>query len=304
MRALTERQVYLLETKDYGWEIVDPIHPDLIPVPFEEDVKKHGSHDQKTHGSWATGSVPTSITTSTNAIGQETQTITYGDIVIQRDKPGEVRSIEDNTRLNWTFRDGGDAMRFVSSRIMGIENASGIPKMIEGERDALIEGKKSPWKKVPEWISGAYTLMEDVHTAQKMPDVLHRGIRVDTNSSILNIKEGQVLELPLSATSTARKTADMYGGYAGSWEMPVFFTIAKGAKATPIRFSTLLDGSLVGEYVTQGKFKVVSVDKSSVVMENAWSSGMQSRASGAIEVVLEHTDTYSVDKGGYESIKP
>lgn len=286
------------------WDTFDANNPPKLIEDYDPLVLKHGTHDQKTHGSWATGSVPTSITTSTNAIGQETQTITYGDIVIQRDKPGEVRSIEDNTRLNWTFRDGGDAMRFVSSRIMGIENASGIPKMIEGERDALIEGKKSPWKKVPEWISGAYTLMEDVHTAQKMPDVLHRGIRVDTNSSILNIKEGQVLELPLSATSTARKTADMYGGYAGSWEMPVFFTIAKGAKATPIRFSTLLDGSLVGEYVTQGKFKVVSVDKSSVVMENAWSSGMQSRASGAIEVVLEHTDTYSVDKGGYESIKP
>lgn len=51
----TERQVYLLETKDYGWEIVDPIHPDLIPEPFEEEVLKHGSHEQKTHGSWANG---------------------------------------------------------------------------------------------------------------------------------------------------------------------------------------------------------------------------------------------------------
>jgi hypothetical protein len=49
--------VYLLETKDYGWEIIDPIHPDLIPEPFEEDVVKHqqGLHDQRTHGSWAGG---------------------------------------------------------------------------------------------------------------------------------------------------------------------------------------------------------------------------------------------------------
>jgi hypothetical protein len=44
-----------LETKDYGWEIIDPIHPDLIPEPLEEEVLKHGTHDQKTHGSWATG---------------------------------------------------------------------------------------------------------------------------------------------------------------------------------------------------------------------------------------------------------
>ena len=47
--------MFLLETKDYGWEIVDPIHPDLIPEPQIEDVLKHGSHDQKTHGNWATG---------------------------------------------------------------------------------------------------------------------------------------------------------------------------------------------------------------------------------------------------------
>ena len=53
-----ERQVYLLETKEYGWEIVDPIHPDLIPEPqVEEEFEKHlqGQHDQRTHGSWAGG---------------------------------------------------------------------------------------------------------------------------------------------------------------------------------------------------------------------------------------------------------
>ena len=46
-----------METKDYGWEIIDPIHPDLIPEPPVEDVEKHlqGLHDQRTHGSWAGG---------------------------------------------------------------------------------------------------------------------------------------------------------------------------------------------------------------------------------------------------------
>jgi hypothetical protein len=44
-----------LETKDYGWEIIDPIHPDLIPKPQVEEVLKHGEHDQKTHGNWASG---------------------------------------------------------------------------------------------------------------------------------------------------------------------------------------------------------------------------------------------------------
>ena len=277
-------------------------HLNLKPI---DEVKKHGSHDQKTHGNWATGSVPTSITTTTNAIGQEIQTITYGDIVIEREKPGEIDYTEDNTRVEWTLRDGGDAMRFVSSRIMGIENPSSRPSMIEGERDALLEGKKSPWKKVPQWISGAYTLMEDVRSAKPYWDSLHRGIAVATNSSILNIKEGQVIEFPLSATSTQPRTAEMYSAWkAGPFEMPVLFTFAKGTKATPIRFSTMADNSLVAEYVTQGKFKVVSVDKSSVVWENQFSDGKQSRKAGAIVVVLEHTDVFSVDKGGYEPIKP
>jgi hypothetical protein len=47
--------VYLLETKDYGWEIIDPIHPDLIPEPKVEEVLKHGEHDQSSHGNWASG---------------------------------------------------------------------------------------------------------------------------------------------------------------------------------------------------------------------------------------------------------
>lgn len=278
-------------------------------------VQKHGNHDQKTHGSWATGSVPTSITTTTDAIGQEKQTITYGDIVIERDKPGEVRDSDDSTRVEWTFREGASAMRFVSSRIMGIDVTNTPHGVMPGDQKSLIEGtipeSQDPSakpglmdSKVPAWISGAYTLMEDVRTSTPYPDALHRGIRVDTNSSILNIKEGQVLELPISAASTQRKTADMYGGMAGPFEMPVFFTIAKGAKATPIRFSQMTDGSPVAEYVTQGKFKVVSVNKSSVVMEEQWSDGKQSRRSGSVEVVLEQTDVFSIDKGGYESVKP
>ena len=53
-----------METKDYGWEIIDPIHPDLIPEPLEEEFLKHqqGLHDQRTHGSWAMGGAGADIT--------------------------------------------------------------------------------------------------------------------------------------------------------------------------------------------------------------------------------------------------
>jgi len=44
-----------LETKDFEYTITDPINPEFIPEPYQEDVKKHGTHDQKKHGSWADG---------------------------------------------------------------------------------------------------------------------------------------------------------------------------------------------------------------------------------------------------------
>jgi hypothetical protein len=53
--------VFLLATEDYGWAIIDPIHPDLIPAPLDLDYfRKHlqGQHDQQTHGRWADSGLP------------------------------------------------------------------------------------------------------------------------------------------------------------------------------------------------------------------------------------------------------
>ena len=280
-------------------------------------MEKHGSHDQKTHGNWATGGTPNSITTTTNAIGQEIQTITYGDITFEREKPGDVRDVDDIERYMWTTVSGNDAMRIVSSRIMGIDNPSPKSRVLsEGEIKSLVEGGvfrsgsillSEVEKGLKRTISGAYTLLEDIHTSTPSVDVLHRGVKVVSTSSIMGIKEGQIIEIPISSTSTKKRTAELYASEdATSWEVPVFFTFAKGTKGVPIRFSQMRDGSPVAEYVTQGKFKVVSVDKSSLVFEEQWDAdtGIQSRKSGALEIVLEHTDTYSVDKGGYVPVKP
>jgi hypothetical protein len=46
-----------LETKELGLDIICDIYPLLKPEPYEGDVQKHGTHDQKTHGSWANMSV-------------------------------------------------------------------------------------------------------------------------------------------------------------------------------------------------------------------------------------------------------
>jgi hypothetical protein len=42
--------------KDVEFTIIDPINPEFIPATREDDVLKHGEHDQKTHGNWADGS--------------------------------------------------------------------------------------------------------------------------------------------------------------------------------------------------------------------------------------------------------
>jgi hypothetical protein len=55
LRVHTERRVSQLD-KDFDYAIVEPDKdPALVPAPYQEDVLKHGNHDQKTHGSWATG---------------------------------------------------------------------------------------------------------------------------------------------------------------------------------------------------------------------------------------------------------
>jgi hypothetical protein len=44
-----------LETKKLGFDIICEIYPLLEPQPPEGAVQKHGEHDQKTHGNWASG---------------------------------------------------------------------------------------------------------------------------------------------------------------------------------------------------------------------------------------------------------
>jgi hypothetical protein len=44
-----------MEIEELGFETICNLRPLLELAPFEEDVLKHGTHDQKTHGNWATG---------------------------------------------------------------------------------------------------------------------------------------------------------------------------------------------------------------------------------------------------------
>jgi hypothetical protein len=124
-----------LETEDYGWEIIDPIHPYLIPEPQQEDIEKHlaGLHDQRTHGSWSAGQGGAGVDITEEMdklffddnfeLNKETQDLitlmnetevaagkSYGDnalkIIAERqgftDKPKSVETIEDLQEIQKT----------------------------------------------------------------------------------------------------------------------------------------------------------------------------------------------------------
>lgn len=45
-----------METKDMEITIIDLLQPKVFPEPYaSKNMEKHGSHDQKTHGNWASG---------------------------------------------------------------------------------------------------------------------------------------------------------------------------------------------------------------------------------------------------------
>jgi hypothetical protein len=285
----------------------------VIIVKFAPQLKpvlKHETHDQSSHGSWATrkGSINTSISTSTNAIGQEIQKITYGDIIIERNKPGEIRDSSDQTRFMWTFTAGSDAMRTVSSQIMGIPNPSTALQLDEYTKITLLEGKESinPTPSATEnnfisgnyarnYISGAYTLMGDVQTSEPLSVPLYRGISVPKDSSLLNVKIGESFTLPLSSTTNSQNVAERYSWRFGSERSARESIVFKfeNVKATAIRHQASSSNNLVSEYVTQGKYKVKSINQ-----------GTDVKGDNYMLVTLSQTDVFNIDKGGYESIKP
>jgi hypothetical protein len=87
-----------LETKDFEYTITDPINPEFIPEPYQEDVKKHGTGDQKPHGSWANGSG------STNT-GLDSMPYKWNP----KSKSGETMGSFDYEMATTTFKNVADA---------------------------------------------------------------------------------------------------------------------------------------------------------------------------------------------------
>ena len=281
---------------------------DFELVGFDSGFQKHGTHDQKTHGSWATGLTPNTVESSTNNEGVTTYNVTYGDINLKID--GEQGL--DDARHVWTFRDGNDAARVIASRLMDIDNPSAKPRLDLLTARQITEGVigventqrnardyANAKGEIERKIASAVILTDRVHKSEPSEIELYRGIKVKNDLPIANIKVGDSFTLPVSSTTTVKELAERYARPENpDTETPIIFTFKSGTKSESIREARDDTGKLFNERVTQGKFKVTSVDKSTLVMEGTL------RKYGYIEVTVEHTDTFNVRGKKYEPVKP
>ena len=277
---------------------------------FASVVKAYDpSEARDEHGKWTSGgAVPTSL--STTADGK--QTIKYGDITIERDKPGARRSPSDQTRFMWTFTAGNDAMRTVSANVMGISNPSTSLQLDEATKQSLLQGIETINPNPSEtgsqaqfangnytrqYIGGAYTLLQDVNDHGSVGETMYRGIIVPSDSSLLDVKPGDPFTIPLSSTCNDLGVAERYSWRFGTPEgraqnQSVVLQFDDSTNATAIRHQAKDDGGRITEYVTQGKFEVSSV-----------SQGTDVKGDNYTLVKLAQKEVFNPEGGGYEPVK-
>lgn len=279
-----------------------------VEITRAKDVVKHGDHDQSEHGNWSTGTTPNTIESLTNDKGVTTYDVTYGNINLKIDSEQGL----DDARHVWTFRDGNDAARVIASRLMDIDNPSAKPRLDLLTARQIAEGVigvENTQRNADDYarakgeierkIASAVILTDAIHRGEPSEVDLYRGIKVKNDLPIANIKAGDSFTLPVSSTTTVKELAERYAKpNEPDTETPMVFTFKAGTKSESIREARDDVGKLFNERVTQGKFKVIAVDKSTLVMEGTL------RKYGYIEVIVEHTDTFNVKGKKYEPVKP
>jgi len=226
-------------------------------------VVKHleGEHDQKSHGSWATGTVRYRGREVVPGVFE----FEYGDMTFSRDTIyglGDVAEAAISTLSTWH---GNFAMRSVSAHMMGIERppTAGGENVDEQERHAYESGESEGLdddsrESVEDQIYQTYALMDAVAQSEPTTETLYRGMAVPSDSPVLGMKAGDEFMIPLSAFTWERDMAQRFSepeSRLGPAALPdendrsMMLRLAPGAKG----FAGL------GEVVTQGTFKVTKV---------------------------------------------
>jgi hypothetical protein len=266
LRNHIERQVYLLETKDYGWEIIDPIHPDLIPELQEEEVLKHegGGHDQASHGNWAKNiateltewnpkdpvpASPRNATGTTDKFWENWEHGVDGDqfVDLYRQYAGEMLGLP----VPKSDKDVGGSENYLTQRGFGASSTSAVRNQTEAVLTAIANGRPQP--------------------------TLYRGMAAgDAESKALleqftNLKEGDTIDMPLVSTTRSLGVAQWYAAdrsYTPS-DTKVILKIQEGAKGVSVNREKSFYPSDF-ETITSGKFQVVGT---STVTIPYWARG-------------------------------
>jgi hypothetical protein len=239
-------------------------------------VQKHGTGDQKPHGSWANGSGGIDIGGGTNRPSIDVSMsssgglneYSYGDIEIVNDYEFD----SDDSMNHWGTWEGNFGMRIISAGMMGLNQ----PRSEDGGQmsnellDAYKTGKEGTLsdedRQVMEMsFMGVQVMMQNLQYAEPTSEPMYRGILADSRP-FETLKAGAEFTMPLSAFSSE---IEIVRGFADrSTELNivnghgegVIFTLQSRAKGVSNGDHTDKTG-FTNEFVTAGKFKVVSVGK-------------------------------------------
>jgi len=237
---------------NYELEIVEPpLDPRFIPVPYEGDVLKHegGGHDQKTHGSWATGG--------------EIASWNPNDPI-----PESPRNAGGMTAKAWeAWEHGPDGQNFIAlfrkyaCQELGLE----VPKTPFDQGGYLNYMMDRGWGKPSR--EEAKGMLAAIANGKPQP-ALYRGMTDSSDpqdqaslDALLSTKPGDVFDMPLVSTTRSIGVATWYAAdVAGVGQRSVVMKIQEGAKGVALKKenSTYPQDH---EVITSGKFEVVSINK-------------------------------------------
>lgn len=247
-----------METEEYGWEIIDPIHPDLIPEPLEEEVRKHQEHDQKTHGSWATLSGQDLIDSFEKELRQQRTPSSPANPegLNSQGLRSWVEGPFRNFSANYPIQDG---MRHMFHGILGLPLTPFV--RFYSDRQRYVNESK-----LNEQVNNLITSLDKAPQSQPTlwrgmnERVLYENQRLSTTGgfdSLLNLKEGDEFVSPFFSTSRDAGVANMYATHLvtpSASQPSIVFRIEAGSKG--LKSNIIPDDK---EVLTGGKFKVTGV---------------------------------------------
>lgn len=289
---------------------------------FPVGLKKHqaGSHDQQSHGH--RGSAAGSGAGTRYSGGEEKvipasidgTTMKYGDLEWEAngvvDADGNNPDLDadkwDSVYQDWSYYEGNHAMRLASAALMGEPRPAATPGNDSDVSSVMHDGDTfgvgdAAMRAAKGYVEGAVVGLRAVAANPRVGYELYRGLNeVDATAPIRSVKPGDTLTMPLTAFSTDGASAMSFttnvgaNGYGGeNSSRGLMIVLEKGAKAAPgaaDSWDTALDQPMPWEFVTEGRYEVVST---------APARGFDpvTHESSVYEITIQQTAYFDIDRG-------